>query len=257
MEGQLSRFYYTNIVKTIEKEHHSPPVYRRNRLISQAHSYLKNEYVYDTVSTYYIYNDKNLVLKRYNDGTYYESRYYSYDQQNRITKEKRVKETNNSLSPNHFILGSQTVISEDSFQYVDINARQYKQICLNTENRPYKEIIVNKDSAGRITSTNEHYTVAWIVQNAEFKYNKGILSVAEFKGNANGDLVMKSTYECDSLGCIYTEKQFHNETLIKEISYVTDRNTKFLNSFITRDPIHKTMRIVKLFYTYYNQSAKN
>ncbi|MGZ3883015.1 MAG: hypothetical protein ACXVPD_02240, partial [Bacteroidia bacterium] len=253
--GLLTRFYYTTIVKTIEKEYHSQPVYRRHRLVSAGQSYFKNDYVYDTVSTVYKYdNSNNLIMKRYNDGSYYETRYYSYDAKNRLTKEKRFKETNNSSNKTDFILGSQTVISEDSFQYVDISATQYKQVCLNSENRPYKEVIVNKDTAGRVISTNEHYTVAWIVQNAEYKYENGILTAAEFKGNANGDVVLKSTYLCDSANCIYTEKQFRNDILLKEISYVTTRNSSFLNSFVVRDPMNKSMRIVKLFYSYYSEN---
>jgi hypothetical protein len=250
--GQLTRFYYTTIVKTLEKEYHSQPVYHRHRLVSAGHSYFRNEYVYDTISTIYMYDtNNNLKMKRYNDGTYYEARYYSYDAKNRLTKEKRFKETNNGDSRNNFVLGTQVLISEDSFQYVDITPLQYKQICLNSENRPYKEIVVNKDTAGHVVSTNEHYTVAWIVQNAEFKYENGILASAEFKGNANGDVLLRSTYECDSANCIYTEKQFRNDILLKEISYVTERNAKFLNSFIVRDPVAKTMRIVKLYYTYF------
>lgn len=249
--GHLRRFYYTTIAKTIQKEVHSAPVYKRHRLVSGGSVYYKNEYIYDTVSTVYIYDKNNVIMKRFNDGDYYETRYLSYDANNHLTKEKRFKETNSSSNKNNFILGSQTLLSEDSFQYVYINPRQFKQICLNNEHRPYKEIIVNTDSAGNVVSTNEHYTVAWIMQSAEFKYQNGILTSAEFKGNANGNIVLKSTYLCDSANCIYTEKQFKNELLIKEISYVTERNSKLLTSFISRDVINKTMRIVKLFYGYY------
>ena len=249
--GLLSRFYYTSIIKTIEKEIHVQPVYRRKRIISKGHSYKVNEYVYDTVSTVYLYDNDKLIMKRFNDGTYYETRYFNYDSKGRVTKEKRFKETNISENKNSFILGNQTLISQDSFQYVDITGKQYKQICLNSENRPYKEIVINTDTTGKIISTNEHYTVAWIMQNAEFKYENGILTSAEFKGNANGDVVLKSTYLCDSTNCIYTEKQFKNDLMLKEISYVTERGTKMLNSFIARDPINKSMRIVKLHYTYY------
>lgn len=250
-EGKLTRFYYTTISKTIEKEVHVPAVYRKKRKISNAYSYFKNEFIYDTVSTVYKYANDQLIMKRFNDGTYYETRYYSYDAQNRITKEKRFKETNVSENKNNFILGNQTLISADSFQYVDISAGQYKQICLNSENRPYKEIIINKDTEGRIISSNEHYTVAWIMQNAEFKYENGILTSAEFKGNANGDVTLKSTYLCDSTNCIYTEMQYRNDVLLKEISYVTERENKLLNSFIARDQVNKSMRIVKLHYSYY------
>lgn len=250
-DGKLTRFYYTNIVKTIEKEIHVPPVYRKKRIVAKGYSYTKNEYVYDTISTVYRYDKDNLIMKRFNDGTYYETRYYSYDSKGRLTKEKRFKETNNSQTANNFVLGNQTLISADSFQYVDITPLQYKQVCLNSENRPYKEIIINKDSTGKIISSNEHYTVAWIMQSSEFKYENGILTSAEFKGNANGDVVMKTTYLCDSTNCIYTEKQFKNDVMLKEISYIIERENKLLNSFIARDPINKTMRIVKLHYNYY------
>lgn len=246
--GLLRRFYYTTIIKTIEKEHHSPPVYRKRRMISSGSVYYKNEYVYDTISTVYMYKDNNLILKRYNDGTYYESRYYNYDAKNRLTKERRVKETNLSSDKSNFILGSQTVISEDSFQYLDINPRQYKQICLNSENRPYKEIIFNSDSLGNVISKNESYTVAWIIQNITYTYDKNHLTSVTFKGNANGDVVLKNTYERDAMDCIYTEKQYKNDVELKEVSYITDKSTKRLNSFIVRDPIKKNMRIVKLLY---------
>jgi hypothetical protein len=250
--GQVSRFYITNVIKTIQKEYHSGAVYKRHRKISNGSTYFKNEYLYDTVSTVYMYNtDNNLMMKRYNDGSYYETRYYSYDAQNRLTKEKRFKETNNSEIKNNFILGNQILISEDSFQYIDISASQYKQVCLNNEHRPYKEVIVNKDSLGRIVSTNENYTVAWIIQNVTYKYEGNLLMSAEFKGNANGDLTLKNTYEYDANKNIYTEKQYKNDVFMKEISYITDSNTKALNSFIARDVNNKTMRIIKLFYTYY------
>lgn len=246
--GLLKRFYYTNIIKTIEKEYHSQPVYRKKRMISNGSVYFKNEYVYDTISTVFMYKNNNLILKRYNDGSYYESRYYSYDAKNRVTKERRVKETNLSSDKSNFILGNQIVISEDSFQYLDITPRQYKQICLNSENRPYKEIIFNSDSLGNVISRNESYIVAWIIQNTTYTYTKNQLTSVTFKGNANGDVVLKTTYERDTLDCIYTEKQYKNDVELKEISYITDRTNRRLNSFIIRDPIKKNMRIVKLLY---------
>jgi len=52
--GLLKRFYYTNIIKTIEKEHRTGPVYRKRRLISSGSVYFQNEYVYDTISTVYL-----------------------------------------------------------------------------------------------------------------------------------------------------------------------------------------------------------
>jgi hypothetical protein len=243
-DGKLSRYYYTNIIRSIEKQY--TKVGRKGR----SHTYTVNEYVYDTVSTSYFYSGPNLVLKRYHDGmSYYESRYYRYDDHNDLTRELRYKETNNSSDRSVFILGNQVLLSEDSFQYVRYSSGQVKCICLNNENRPYKERIVNFDSLGRKRSVSENYTAAsWIMQEQKFEYSAGRLSAATFEGNANNRVIMRNTYEYDAAGELYTEKQYRNEQLIREISYVTDRSNGLLNSFIIRDPLNKTMRIVKLRY---------
>jgi hypothetical protein len=249
--GFLTRFYNTSIIKVIQKEYHSEPVYRHRKLISKGHSYTKNEYVYDTVSTNYFYTDNNLLkLKRYNDGSYYESNYYDYSTDGRVEKEKRCKETNVSENKSDFKLGGQFIISEETFKYVSTGKNQFKKTCMNDEGRPYKEIIYTLNDAKQILSINEQYTVAWITQNSNFEYNvKGQLTKASYKSNSNGDMEQVRTYEYDANDCLLTEKQFKNDLLLKEISYVTDTNKK-VNSYIIRDPNNKSIRIVKLMYQY-------
>jgi hypothetical protein len=249
--GLLTRFYNTSIIKVIQKEYHSGPVYRRGRKISNGHSYTKNEYVYDTVSTNYFYNETNLLkLKRYNDGSYYESYYYDYTSEGKVEKEKRCKETNVSENKTEFKLGGQYIISEESYKYSTTGKNQFKKTCMNDEGRPYKEIIYTFNDAKKPISINEQYTVAWITQNSSFEYNtKGQITKASYKSNSNGDIEQTRTYEYDANDCLLTEKQFKNGTLLKEISYVTDV-TKKVNSYIIRDPNSKSLRIVKLMYQY-------
>lgn len=250
-EGRLKRFYYTTINKVIQKEYHSGPVYHHRRKVSNGYTYTKNEYTYDTVSTVYFYNaGGDLSMKRYNDGTYYESYYYEYDASHRVTREKRCKETNASLSKTEFQLWVQYVISDETYVYQETGKKQYKKICKNDEGLTYKEIIVNLNDAGQPVSWNEQYTATWIVQSTSFGYNKkGQLAEVSFKGNANGELVLERIYEYDERDCVYTEKQLKNNQLQMEVSYVTDE-TKRLSSFIMRNPAEKTMRIVKLIYAY-------
>lgn len=244
-DGQLSRYYYTTIVKTIQKE-------VKIRVGRTWQSTLQNEYLYDTVSTSYFYQNKNLVLKRFHDGAnYYESRYYSYDAQNRLTKERRYKETNNSPDRSVFILGNQVLLSEDSFQYQTYASGQTKCIFLNNENRPYKESISNYDNAGRKLNEDETYiAAAWIRQQRWFEYKEGKLAEARFKGNAHHDIVLKTVYEYDEFKELYNEKKYRNDILLREISYVRDRNNGLLNSFIIRDPNNQSLRIVKLKYDF-------
>jgi hypothetical protein len=189
-------------------------------------------------------------LKRYNDGTYYESNYYDYSSEGKVEKEKRCKETNVSENKTEFKLGGQFIISEETFNYLSTGKNQYKKICMNDEGRPYKEIIYTLNDANKPVSINEQYTVAWITQNSNFEYNaKGQLTKASYKSNSNGNMEQIRTYEYDANDCLLTEKQFKNGQLLKEISYVTDAAKK-VNSYIIRDPNNKSLRIVKLMYQY-------
>ena len=243
-DGQLTRYYFTSISKTIEKQ--VTRVSRKGRAVS----YSVNEYEYDTISTSYFYADNRLILKRYHDGlNYYESRYYRYDTAGRLTKELRFKETNNSPTRSNFILGNQVLLSEDSFQYTRYSSGQEKCVYLNNENRPYKERIINFDEMGRKKNISENYTAAsWIRQEQRFAFDGGRLASAEFDGNANNPLKIRITYEYDENKELYTEKQYRNEVMEKEISYVTSKADTLLNSIVIRDPINKTIRIIKLKY---------
>lgn len=245
-DGLLSRFYYTTIVKTNERQ--ITKVNRRGQAFSQT----MNEYVYDTISTTYFYSGPNLILKRYHDGVnYYESRYYRYDSLGNLTKELRFKETNNSPDRNLFILGNQVLLSEDSFQYKKFRSGQLKCTFLNNENRPYKERITNYDSLGRKKNEDEHYTAAaWIQQQNVFEYKDKRLVSARFEGNANNKIILQNTYEYDEMGELYTEKQFKNELLLREISYVSSKEDSLLNSIVIRDPVNKSIRIVRLKYDF-------
>lgn len=245
-DGKISRFYFTTIVKTNERQ--ITKTDRRGHKVS----YTVNDYVYDTVSTTYFYSGNNLICKRYHDGlNYYESRYYRYDGLGNLTKELRFKETNNSPDRTVFILGNQVLLSEDSFQYKKFSSGQLKCTFLNNENRPYKERITNYDSLGRKKKENENYTAAsWIQQENRFEYSGNHLVMAQFEGNTGNKVLIKNTYEYDELDELYTEKQYKNDILLREISYVTSKADSLLNSIVIRDPANKSIRIIKLKYDF-------
>ena len=246
-QGRLSRFYYTVIVRTVEKQITS--VTKKGKKTVRS-SRTVSEHVYDTVSTSYFYSGERLVLKRYHDGqSYYESRYFRYDSAGNITREMRFRETNNSPDRSYFVLGNQVLLSQDSFQYVRFSPRQMKCTALNSENRPYKQKVIDYDSLGRKVGVREHYTAAsWITQESTFTYEKWRLSSARFSGNASSSIVLRNVYEYDADNELYGEKQYRNDVLTREISYVTEKPALLLNSFVIRDYVNRTMRIIKLRY---------
>lgn len=250
--ARLGRYYYTAIARAHEKEYFTKPVYHRRRLIKPSVRYTKTEYFFDTISTAYLYNTRNqLLLKRYSDGSgVYQSFYYLYDEKGDVRSERRVRETNTSGDKSVFILGNQVIISRDSFRYEKTSAVQAKQFFYNTENRVYKERIIIKKDSSRVSDIQENYIAAWLIQKHHFEYNGNKLISAEFTGNANGEISLKREYTYDDNGELLTEKQFKNGVQTHEISYITDASSELLTSFIIRDLLNKSIRIVKLKYDF-------
>lgn len=252
-DGKLTRFYYTVISKTITQEIHTGAVYKKRRKVSNGGVYFKNEYVYDTISTRFFYDEKNrLTHSRYNDGKYYEAVYYEYNEKNLVTKIIRAKETNVGIDENNFQLGIQTVLSDERFQYVELGPKQLKKLCLNDENRVFKEIIINYDESKNTTSLNEAFTATWISQESNFAYNAANqMTEKTYKSNSGGTLQTKSTFEYDAKGNLLTEKQYKNDVLYNELSYLFDDSDQRVKSYLNRDYISKSIRITKVIYTFW------
>lgn len=252
-EGLLTRFYYTVIAKTITQEFHSKPVYRKHRLVSAGGVYYKNEYVYDTISTRFFYDSKQrLILARYNDGNYYEATYYEYDSLNNIIKILRAKETNVSNDKNIFQLGIQTILSDERFQYVKTSDKQVKKLCLNDEGRVFKEIITTYNEDRHPVSVNEIFTATWISQETKFAYNaKKQMTEKTYISNTGDLLKTVSFFEYDQQDNLLTEKQYRNDIQRNELSYLFDEPDQKVKSFIDRDYINKSIRITKVFYTFW------
>lgn len=249
-KGYLTRFYYTSISKTIVKEIHTAPVYRKRKKISDGGVVYRNEYIYDTVSTHFFYDEKSrLMLKRYRDGNYYEATYYTYDSLGNTLREYKCKETNISQDKSVFQLGVQNVLSDENFTYEYTGPRQIKKKSLNDEKRTFKETILNYNEDLQRVSEYENFIATFITQSCKYKYNtKGQMIEKIFESNSNGKIEIKETFEYDQHDNLLTQKQYKNGVLMNELSYILDENTRLVNSFLNRDHINKSIRITKVEY---------
>jgi len=250
--GRLTRSYYTVISRIIQKEFHTAPVYKRKRIISSGGTYYKNVYEFDTLSCIFLYDSKsNLTCKRLKDGNFYSATYYWYDSINRLNRVLSCKETNVSQDKSVFALGTQQVLFDERYKYVVSSPNQYKKLCLNDENRVYKEIIVDLNKNKQPLQYNESFVTTWINQITNLTYNeKNLLTEKKYTSNASGTVELKETYEYKN-DLLDTEKHYKNNVLQTETGYVHDSETKVLNSFVTRDPLSKSLQIVKLIFAYY------
>ena len=251
--GRLTRCYYTVIKRIIQKEFQTAPVYKRKRLVYAGNAYYKNVYEFDTLSCTFFYNEKsNLSCKRYNDGNVYNSTYYWYDSLNRVTRVLFCRETNSSQDKSVFVLGQQQKQFEEKYKYAYTSELQYKKLCLNDEDRVFKEIVVSFNKNKQPKQYNESFIATWINQVTDFTYNdKNKLIEKKYTSNAATPVEIKDTFEYDKNDFLDMEKHYKNGLMISETGYVNDVATGLPTSYVTRDPINKTMQIVRLLYSYY------
>jgi hypothetical protein len=251
--GRITRAYYTVIKRIIQKEFQTAPVYRKHRVVSEGNVYHKSLYEFDTLSCTFIYDqNSNLACKRFNDGSTYSSQYYWYDSIGRITRVLYCKETNSSADKSVFILGMQQKQFEERYKYAYSSPTQYKKLCLNDEDRVFKENIVTFTKDKKPKQYNETFVATWINQVTDFSYNeKNQLTEKKFTSNAGTPVEIKDVFTYDKNNFLDMEKHYKNGVLISETGYVNDLASGLPTSYVTRDPINKTMQIVRLLYSYY------
>lgn len=256
-EGKVTKYYYTDVIKVIEKQIQMPALYKRGRVVRRAYTDVFNQYVLDTIGTVFFYDiSGHLLMSRYHDGSgYYEARYYAYDSLGYLLKENRYRETNQNLNKSLFVLGNQVLISTDSMNWIHYSEKQSKAIYFNNENRPYKELIqISKDSLIREISEN-YVSASWIRQVKTFEYNdrrQMVKAVFKTNANTNADLEIRYEYEYDEHGWLLNVRNYKNNQLLTETGYVNYYKANLVNSIVIRDFPNKSIRIIKLKYEYFD-----
>ena len=185
-------------------------------------------------------------------GAYYNSYYYEYNEKGQIKREMHFRETNISENKNEFKLGVQNILSNETFEYIEMTPTQVKKRCLNDEGREYKKAIINYDEKGRILTENYEFIVSWMKQENNYQYDlSGHLLEKTCTGNESGDVKEYTVYKYDGNGVLMEEKKFKNDALLFEISYLYDETNNLLKSKINRDHKNTSIGIVKFGYTFY------
>ena len=251
-KGMIERSYYTLVKRIVREELHSPPIYRRRKMISRGTVTYRNTFEYDTLTSAFLYDDKgNITCKRDRDGDFYKANYFWYDSLSRISRMLTCKETNLSVDKSTFMLGVQQVLTDEHYKYQQFSKIQYKKLCLNDEDRVYKEVIIDLGGDGKPLKQSEAFVTTWIQQVTEFEYDSlGRIIEKRYKGNAGSPVDLKETYTYKD-GVAESEKHYRNGTLTTETAYLYDIETKLLSSYVMRDYIRKTMQIVKMRYVFY------
>lgn len=251
--GRITRYYYTILNSVQNEEVEIPEVRRKGKIIQPATTKTVTKYYNDTIFADIYYDSQSrIITKRVKMGAYYNSYYYEYNDKGQIIKEMHFRETNVSENKNEFKMGVQNILSNETFEYVQMTPTQVKKRCLNDEGREYKKGIVNYDEKGNKLSENYEFIVSWMRQESLFQYDaKGNLLERTNTSNESGNIKEYSVYKYDGNGVVLEEKKFKNDALLSEMSYLYDETNNLLKSKINRDHKNNSIGIVKFGYSYY------
>ena len=252
-KGNVTRYYYTVLIKTKLEEIEVPAIRKKGRVIRQAQTLTATRYINDTVFMNIYYDNNNrIITKRTKAGDYYDTYYYEYNGPGQIIKEMHCKETNVSENKKEFKLGVQTVLSYESFEYTALTLNQIKKRCLNDEGREYKKAIINYDDYDNKLSESYEFIVSWMRQESTWQYDENRRLVKKtYVSNESGELKEYSVFEYGKNGNLLTESKFRNDILTDDINYLYDETNTFIKSEVNRDHKNSTIGIVKYAYTFF------
>lgn len=252
-QGRLTYYWRTRVKGMEAKTIEHGDVYRRGKKVKSGWTEYKYAYAYDTAFIYTFYDSLSRIsMRRYCEGVYYHTWYYTYNEQGFVVTQIHCRETNAGTSHRNFKLGVQTTISREDFSYEVYSSTQMKQLCLNDEGKVYKETMITLDKEGRVIESREAYTAGGIRIITTYAYDElGRMSSWSYTSNAGDPLAELTQYTYDSLGRIESVKRFKNTVLKDEFSYLYEGSAKMSYAYINRRHIELGIDIIKMAVTYY------
>lgn len=251
--GNLIYSFTTAIKATTENEVLDYTYTRKGKRVP----FYKTEYsyLYDTTFVFYTYDNKNRMTIKRNSiigREVFRSHYYEYNDSGVVKKETVIREVNSAENIRDFKTGMQTVLSIEGFTYEKIAPGQTKKKFLNDEGRVYKEGVVYSNDKGQVTEEAFDFVVTWIKERNTYKYNpKGYLLDKKLSSNDGYSSHESFEYdpgEADTFNGIHL---FKDGVKTKDISYIYDKTTRFLESDVSRDHKNASIAIARYVYDCY------
>jgi hypothetical protein len=208
---------------------------------------------WDTVRSHFYYDNKNhLVTKRTYEGTYYDTWYYVWYDDGMLKKEAHVHEANAPGDGPDFKIGTQALISCDSFAY-NIYPKQTQRYGYNEKNTIYEKVITQYDDNRHMINRYSHYEVGWLYSQVDIKYDSAIhIKEYTFAGNLSGEVHKTTKLTYDKYGNMQVQKVFEGDKQTHQIEYLYDNNTGLISNQLDRDYPKSVIGIIRFSYTFFD-----
>lgn len=203
-------------------------------------------------------DDRRVKTKRSSDKFGYFSYNYSYDKFGNVVSELYCRDINKTGSQLNFILDKQYPIGEEFYEFIYQNDKQYKQILFNNLKKPFKEIIVNFNDAGKKIEEYGKYLVTSKIEKNTYTYDSlNRLKFLESFSNLMNEITEGTGIEYDSLGKIFQLKRYYNGIFVNLSEFIYIPSTDLIQDIITRNEVQKNIEIIRFEYEYHQENKND
>lgn len=191
----------------------------------------------DTASVRYSYNAKGqLIQELHNDVHGFFALRLQYDQQGRPDHMEHVRIENAGSSRYHFIEGQLTVISDERFEYAQVNDTVWRKTWLNDRGRAYQEEQYTHDKLGYLRTIDRRNLITQRRGRISFAYNdKGRLSERSEQPDLAQQHWTTWQWTYDIAGNPLTRDLLRDGLLMQHTEYLYAEGSMLLKALITKN----------------------
>lgn len=201
----------------------------------------------DTASVMYSYDSSGALLQElHNDINGYFALRTQYDDKGRPVHVTNVRMENLSSDRYQFVEGTNTIISDERYQYATLNDTMWRKTFLNDRGRPYQEVTFTQDKLGYLRSIETHNLITQRRGRTTFTYDaKGRLAqrIEQVDLGNPSNTMWEWTY--DASGDPLTRDLTRNGVLRRHSEYLYAEGTLFLKAIITKNNETGLIEIVR------------
>lgn len=208
---------------------------------------------YDTLICNYEYDKSdNIIVKRTETGSFFDTWYFQWYNNNLIKTVIHVHEISDSAAVKGNKMTTQETISADSFAYISY-PKQLQQYEYNEDNKYFRKTFTQYDDNKRMVSRNSQFLVGSLYSQVDITYDtSGRITGIKNEGNINGERNQNTTTQYDSIGKVYEQNITVNGKLKHKIEFMYDTETGLISNKLDRDNDKSRIYIIRYSYEMYD-----
>jgi hypothetical protein len=210
----------------------------------------------DTLVSMFEYGaNGELAVTRKSDNYGFHSYHFEYDEKNRVIRKEYRRDVNKNGDKYHFELDRSFIVSEERFEYIELEGKNYKMRYLNNAGKVYKEEIYFFNEFDLLVKQEGRLIMGSGITNVFYSYDEmGRVTEKTVEKKLMGDSKSVWKYEYDEHDNLLAQHYYKNDVYLKETQIVYKQETLLLDAFVNRETENDFVTILQFkSYDFYDE----